>query len=211
MDPRVQEGFLRGTLMADITLLLYFPVIIAAMLLGFYFARRKMFRPYHKLTMTAVLLINWALILYQMLNTYRGLAAVGQIPTLVLIHLITGGIAQILGTYLVILMWTEKTALAWIVPKPLRINSIKTPMRLTLTLWLVTALLGIGIYLSFYTAGPSAAGVESVETPEAAPETMTTEEASDAAPAETPEASADTEDDEPVETEEAEVEATPET
>jgi uncharacterized membrane protein YozB (DUF420 family) len=197
MDPRVADGFL-GTgarLMADVTLLLYFPVIIAAMLLGYYFARRKLFRPHHKLTMTAVTLINWALILYHMLNTYRGLANTGEIPMLVTIHLLTGALAQLMATYLVILMWTENTPLEFVLPKALRINNIKAPMRATLTLWIVTALLGIGIYLSFNTAGEAAAGESPLGTPEVTPETrvesMTATE------------EADEDDDEPVETEEA--------
>ncbi|MEP7286122.1 MAG: cupredoxin domain-containing protein [Chloroflexota bacterium] len=129
---------------SDLVLLAYIVLIVPAMLVGFVFARRKMFEPYHKLTMTTITLVNWALIIGVMLVTYRrdvvtqlpqniGFPAV-LIPTL---HLIPGLIAQIIATYLVIRMWFENQLPDWF-----KVKNIKIYMRTTLALWLLTAVLG---------------------------------------------------------------------
>lgn len=161
-----------GTSSANTTLLLYLFVLTPLMLLGFYFARRKMFFPHHKLTMTAVVILNWVLILVVMAGSYSsgvlpGLpASLSDIRILLpTIHLLTGAIAQLTATYLVILMWTERTPYEKLLP--FRIKNIKTPMRVTLTLWLLTVLLGFGIYGTWY--GGS--------TQQSAPEPAVTEEA----------------------------------
>lgn len=133
-------------------LLIYIFFLVPLMLLGFYFARRKLFNPQHKIVMTAVVILNWVLIAALMANSYRSVVEFtpdrGDInfilPT---VHLITGAVAQLMATYLVLLMWTENTALERIVL--FRIKNIKTPMRLTLSLWLVTVVLGFGIYALF--------------------------------------------------------------
>jgi len=126
-------------------------VYVPGMIVGFVFARRKMFEPYHKLTMTTITIANWVLIVYVMINTYSGLAqdpnrSLQQpnflIPT---IHLITGGTAQLLATYLVIRMWFEKQ-----LPAALKVKNIKRYMRFTLALWLITAALGVTIYAAWY-------------------------------------------------------------
>lgn len=153
MDPRLSPGFLGtgASLAADLSLLAYIVLLVPGMLVGFSFARRHLFVPHHKLTMTTITLVNWVIILYLMLTSYRlgvapnvpaGLNQVGNlIPT---IHLITGGIAQIIATVLVIRMWFEN-----VLPRSLRFEPIKPWMRLTLGLWLVTATLGIGIYFTW--------------------------------------------------------------
>src|SRR5579859_4632729 len=129
---------------SDLVLLAYVILIAPAMLLGFFFARRKMFEPYHKFTMTAITIVNWILILGVMLPTYLtllpdvpgNLRQPGYlVPTL---HLIPGAIAQILATYLVIRMWFEKQLPEWF-----KVQNIKLVMRTTLTLWLLTAVLGV--------------------------------------------------------------------
>jgi len=134
---------------STIVLLIYIFFLVPAMLVGFGFARRKLFRPHHKLVMTSITIINWILILIVMQASYRSVVAptlpdglseaMYLIPTL---HLVTGGIAQLLATYLVIMMWFEKSLPKWFV-----IHKIKTPMRLTLSLWILTAVLGLGIYI----------------------------------------------------------------
>jgi hypothetical protein len=128
------------------------------MLMGFGFARRKLFRPHHKLVMTGITLTNWALIITVMIGSYGNnvapyLSTGIEQPSLLLptLHLITGATAQFLATYLVIMMWFEKSLPKWFV-----IHKIKTPMRLTLGLWLLTAVLGLGIY--FVWNAPSSAG-----------------------------------------------------
>jgi uncharacterized membrane protein YozB (DUF420 family) len=207
-------------LASDLSLLAYIFLIVPAMLVGFVFARNKKFRPHHRNVMTAITIVNWIIILFLMLVSYRTWvlpAEVGGpfsndrahiIPTL---HMITGGVAQILATYLVILMWTERTRYKWVVPKFLQIQNIKPFMRTTLALWLVTAALGLGIFLTWYapSAGSAAAPVateEVVETPEVTAVTPTaTEEIEVSATEEVEEEvePAETEEVEPVETEEA--------
>lgn len=135
-----------------IVLLIYLVVLVPLMLLGFFFARRKMFNPHHKLVMTTVVIVNWVLIALLMFNSYRGVVEYTPDRTninfiLPTIHLITGSLAQIMGTYLVLLMWTENTPLERLVF--FRIKKIKTPMRITLSLWLITVVLGFGIYALF--------------------------------------------------------------
>jgi hypothetical protein len=104
------EGFL-GTgapMRADLTLLAYILILAPAMIAGYVFARRKMFIPHHKYVMTGIVVVNWVLIVAVMVASYANYVApslgdnLGDVsialPTL---HLITGGIAQLLGTYLV--------------------------------------------------------------------------------------------------------------
>jgi hypothetical protein len=187
-------------LASDLTLLAYLILIVPAMIVGFVFARRKMFRPYHKITMTLIAITNWAIILLLMVVSYSkwvlpflqlGVSApVRLLPTL---HLITGGIAQILATYLVLLMWTEKTRFSWIIPKRFQTRNIKPYMRATLALWLVTAALGVTIFLTWYppktggTSGTPVATEEPAATSAATSRPATTPEAT-VAPAATREA-----------------------
>ncbi len=186
------DSFLSNAPLASTLTLLFFVVILVpAILLGFSFARRKKFRPHHKYTMTAITLVIWAFILALMIGSYRayvlpaefgGPFATNPANLLPTIHLITGGIAQILATYLVIFMWTERTRFSWVVPPFLRTNNIKPIMRTTLGLWLVTVALGVGIFLTWYapsaaTVAPLEATAEPFGTPE--PPVAQTEEAND--------------------------------
>jgi hypothetical protein len=139
---------------STLVLLAYIFVLAPGMLLGFYFARTKRFSPQHKLTMTGITVLNWILIIALMIVSYSNfvLPAFSRLTSDVFVwlptlHLLTGTIAQLLATYLVLLMWTEKTSFERIVVY--RIKNIKTPMRLTLALWLITILLGVGIYLTW--------------------------------------------------------------
>ena len=162
------------------------------MLLGYYFARRKMFDPHHKFIMTLVVILNWVLISVVMLTSYTDVAA--DLPEnlnqnfalIATVHGIIGLIAQIMATYLVLLMWTENTPLERIVI--FRIKNIKTPMRITLSLWLITVLLGFGVYGVWYGGGdaettddPLPAITEEAETQNTIPALDATEEAEDAA------------------------------
>ena len=167
-----------------ITLLAYLFILVPLMLLGYYFARRKMFNPHHKLVMTSVVILNWIFIGVVMIGRYVNDVApqlpenIGQIGILLpTIHLVTGAIAQLLGTYLIVLMWTENTPLAWMAIVPTR--NIKPLMRTTLALWLVTVLLGFGIY-AVWNSPTAAAGdgtpPEATEAVDA--QAVTTEEAS---------------------------------
>lgn len=179
-----------------ITLIIYILLLAPAMIVGFVFARRKKFSPHHKFTMTGITIVNWILIVLLMAVSYGRFVAPflpdylsdirGLLAT---IHLITGGLAQVIATYLVILMWTERTRFEGILPRAVRIRRIKPVMRTTLALWLITVVLGIGIYLTWYAAPPPAdttppAATEEA-TVEASPEPVATEAA---APLETEQA-----------------------
>jgi len=167
---------------STIVLLIYIFFLVPAMLVGFGFARRKLFRPHHKLVMTSITIINWILILIVMQASYRSVVAptlpdglseaMYLIPTL---HLVTGGIAQLLATYLVIMMWFEKSLPKWFV-----IHKIKTPMRLTLSLWILTAVLGLGIYIVWNApvgAGDNLSPVSTEEAPISTEEAITNPDA----------------------------------
>jgi uncharacterized membrane protein YozB (DUF420 family) len=189
------------------TLLFYLVVMTPSILLGFYFARTKRFRPYHRGIMTAVTLLNWVLIVIVMIGSYSGsisygtsAEATGDIPfryaILPTLHLITGGIAQLLATYLVALMWTEDLKMERLLP--FRIRNIKTPMRLTMGLWLVTILLGVGIYAVWRAPATAQAAELPAATEEATSEAVVATEApalatQEAAPVTTEEAPASTE------------------
>ncbi|MCC6615391.1 MAG: DUF420 domain-containing protein [Anaerolineae bacterium] len=189
MDLRTQPGFLGtgASTLADLTLIVYIALLIPAMLIGFTYARRKKFDSHHKPIMTAITLFNWFLIGFLMFASYRQnvLPELGQnlsqpsylLPTL---HLVIGGLAQIVATYLVIRMWFESQLPAWF-----KVNNIKRYMRFTLAGWLIAALLGIGIYITWYAAGSTsdpAAPVTADSTPEVVPE-----EAPETLPEATPE------------------------
>lgn len=149
-----QPGFLGtgASLASDLSLLAYLVLLLPAMLLGFTFARRKLFVPHHKFVMTGIVILNWVFIILVMAVSYSGGVA-SQIPDnigdpfvlLPTIHLVTGAIAQILATYLVARMWLEN-----VLPEWSKVRNIKRYMRVTLTLWVVTALLGITIYVVWY-------------------------------------------------------------
>ena len=145
---------------SDLVLLAYVFLLLPGMIIGFFFARRKMFVPYHKLTMTGVTLVNWVLIAFVMLASYSYSVApefpgnLNQLYALIAtVHLVTGALAQAFATYLVVLMWTERTRFEGLLPPMLRIRRIKTPMRVTLGLWITTVVLGLGLYFTWYVGG----------------------------------------------------------
>jgi uncharacterized membrane protein YozB (DUF420 family) len=196
MNLRLEPGFLGtgASMLADLTLAAYVVLLVPAMLVGFFFARRKWFEPHHKLTMTTITIVNWLLIGALMISSYTQ----GVLPQLAdnlsnpryllpTLHLITGALAQFTATYLVLRMWFEDQ-----LPNSLKIRNIKTPMRFTLAAWLVTALLGAAIYVVWYTPQPAGAGDIPATTQEAPINAEATAESSPDAteePAETPEAS----------------------
>lgn len=187
-----------ASLRSDLTLLAYIFILLPLMLVGFAYARRKMYMPHHKYVMTGITLLNWVLIILVMVVSYGVNVAPyyvngtsDQTHLLATVHLIPGLIAQILATYLVILMWTEKTRFEKVLPY--RVRKIKPYMRATLALWLITVVLGIITYVVWYEPGKAAVGN--------APAPAATE---DAAPAATEESAIPvaTEDAAPVATEE---------
>jgi len=116
---------------SQFVLFAYIFAMFPSMLLGFHFARTRRFSPQHKLVMTGVTLMSWVFIFGLMLGSYSagvlpGLpASLGDVRVLLpTLHLLTGAVAQLLATYLVVLMWTENTSLAGILPY--RIKQIKS-------------------------------------------------------------------------------------
>ena len=180
MDPRLQPGFLgtNASLMADLTLIAYVLLIAPGMIVGFVFARRKMFVPHHRAVMTTIVLVNWLLIGFLMLSSYTRYVAPGVpsrlgepgflVPS---VHLIFGLAAQVMGTILLIRMWFE-----YRLPARLRFEPIKRYMRITLALWLITVILGAGTYVAWYGVPFSASAAPADE-----PAPVATEEAPDPA------------------------------
>ena len=171
MNPYLEpHGFLGtgASLLADVTVLAYLLLIIPAMLVGFIFARRHMLRPYHKWTMTTIMIVNWILIIFLMFAAYRFDVA-GNFPSqpsntrylLPVVHALFGIPAQLLATYVVFRMFREDVLVARAKRRGEKdtskywFKSARPVMRLTLALWLVTAVLGLLNYLTRYDVIPS--------------------------------------------------------
>lgn len=164
------QGFL-GTgagLLADITLIVYILLIIPGMLVGFVFARRRLHRPHHKYTMIIITVVNWLLILFLMVGAYIFDVAgnIGQQPgnaryLLPAIHALLGLPAQLLATYILFRMFREDALVAAAKKRgetelsKYWFKNAKGFMRLSLALWLATALLGIGNYVVRYEVIPA--------------------------------------------------------
>jgi uncharacterized membrane protein YozB (DUF420 family) len=205
MNPYLQpQGFLGtgASLLADLTLLAYVVLLVPGMIAGLMFARRGKFRPNHKYTMMTITTINWVLIIFLMLVAYTFDIAgnIGQKPTtarylIPTIHGILGLVAQVLATYVIYRMLREESQVAAAKKRGeakekysrFYFTSAKYFMRTILTLWLITALLGIFNYLIRYDVLPSYSGNQPApavtQEPSSTQEVVTTE-----APAVTPEA-----------------------
>lgn len=193
------QGFL-GTgagLLADITLIVYILLIVPGMLVGFVFARRRLHRPHHKYTMTIITVVNWLLILFLMVGAYVFDVAdnIGQQPgnaryLLPAIHALLGLPAQLLATYILFRMFREDAQVAAAKKRgetelsKYWFKNAKAFMRLSLALWLATAVLGIGNYIvryevipAFNLGGAPAAPIATEETTALPPEPVETEEA----------------------------------
>jgi|GEM_PF-4350566 len=159
-DWRVTEGFFGtgASRMADLTVLAYAFILMPAMIAGGVLAVNKKFVPHHQLVMTFIVVLNWGLIAFTMYSSFDYVASGDNVPdefayqTLPFIHAGLGIVAQVLATLLVVRMWFEEN-----LPDGMRF-AVKTPMRLTLALWLITALLGLGTYVSWYDLGGSDSG-----------------------------------------------------
>jgi uncharacterized membrane protein YozB (DUF420 family) len=187
-------GFLGtgASLLADLTLMAYILLIVPGMLAGWFFARRNMHRPQHKWVMTGITVINWVLIVWLMLVAYN-FDVVGNLPTQPInpryivpaIHGVLGLVAQVLATYVIYRMLKEDAQVAAAKKRGERdlmkywFTSAKPVMRVTLALWLITALLGVGNYLVRYDVIPVGAGdvaPVATEEPLATDEPVMTEE-----------------------------------
>jgi uncharacterized membrane protein YozB (DUF420 family) len=192
MDAYLQPAGFLGTgasLLADLTLIVYILLIVPGMILGYVFARRGMHRPAHKWTMIGITAFNWILILFLMIVAYRFdvddnlLSQPGNarylMPT---IHALLGLPAQLLATYVVYRMLREDALVArgkargetkdqlrryWFL-------NAKPFMRITMILWLATALLGVLNYVIRYEILPRTTGEQAL--PVATEEALSTAE-----------------------------------
>lgn len=126
-------------------------LILAGLYVGFYFARKKLFRPHHAYMQTTMVLLNLVLILSIMVPAFYtfvilGGTTTGVVGTLMIVHAILGAITEGVALYLVAGEMTQ------IIPKQYRIKSLKPVMRATLALWTLVAFLGFGIYYFRYLA-----------------------------------------------------------
>ena len=173
-----------ASLLSDLMIVAYLLLIVPAMITGFIFARRHMFKPHHKYTMTTITITNWLIIIFVMRVSYNLYIVPGHTGTLIgdmfqdrqrglaSLHALPGAVAQLLATYLVIRMWFEKRLPQWVLVK-----NIKLYMRTTLALWLSTVVLGIGVYGVWYQSAPPfdppvADFTVHVATPEVTPEVL---------------------------------------
>ncbi len=173
MNPYLQPSGFLGTgasLLADLTLLAYVLLIVPGMIAGFVFARRGKHRPHHKRTMITITVVNWLLIIFLMLFAYRYDVA-GNIASqpsnarylMPTIHAVLGLPAQLLATYVVYRMLREDSQVAAAKTRGEKgqqlskywFKNAKTFMRVTIVLWLLTALLGVFNYLIRYDILPS--------------------------------------------------------
>lgn len=168
MNPYLQPPGFLGTgasLLADLTLVAYILLIVPGMITGFVFARRGKHRPHHKYTMITITLVNWLLIIFLMLTAYSYdvIGNIGAQPTnarylMPTIHGLIGLAAQVLATYVIYRMLREDSQVAAAKARGEKGEALskywfrgaKTFMRLTIILWLVTALLGLFNYLIRY-------------------------------------------------------------
>jgi uncharacterized membrane protein YozB (DUF420 family) len=199
MNPYLQPPGFLGTgasLLTDITLLAYILLIVPGMIAGFIFARRGQHRPHHKYTMIAITIVNWLLIIFLMLTAYRYdvVGNIGSQPTnarylMPTIHAVLGLPAQLLATYVIYRMLREDSQVAAAKARGEKgpqlskywFKNAKPIMRLTLTLWLITALLGVFNYLIRYDIlpnfGNNRGGVPAITAePAATSEALTTAE-----------------------------------
>ena len=173
-----------GRFQADLNLIAQL-IMICSLWVGFYFARTKQI-PKHRRVQTTVVIVNIfaiALIMIPVINQYvlrTGDFTTFPTPLLMSIHGTLGLIAELLGIYIVIRMLRP----AWI-PQRLKVKNFKRLMRITLTLWTLIIVLGLGIYFFRYVAakdiGPTAVVVPDTPQPTAVPPTL----ASSATPAPT--------------------------
>jgi hypothetical protein len=68
------------------------------------------------------------------------------------LHALFGLTAQSVATYLVIRMWFENRLPEWF-----KVKNIKRYMRFTLTMWLLTATMGLATWFVFYRSAPTGA------------------------------------------------------
>ena len=152
-------------------------VMIVALLFGWRFARVKDFRR-HRRVQTTVVMVNWLMILFVMAVAFFGpeVTANPQAGTNPLIlleigHGIVGMLAALSGAYLVFRMVFERALPSWI-----KVKNFKRLMQITIVVWLLLAVGGLGIFTLKYLAPSGApAPVAVADTPTPLPPSATPE------------------------------------
>lgn len=137
-------------LLGDLNLLAQI-LMIVALWIGWYFARRKQILR-HRNVQTAVIIANIFFIAFIMLTSFyqyviAGGSTGGTVAILMMVHGLLGLIAELMGIYLVLRMRTQ------LIPARFRVKNFKRLMRLTLAFWTIIVLLGFEIYYFRYLVG----------------------------------------------------------
>jgi uncharacterized membrane protein YozB (DUF420 family) len=136
------------TLIATIGLIFQM-IVLVLLVVGYVLKRRNRFHQ-HGVTMLTAVVLHLIMIFALMVPSF----VIGVIPLiqanstmlgvmLAPIHLVTGTVAVVLGVWIVT-SWRLRKSLEYCAPK-------KRIMLITLTLWVATLIIGIFLYLSFYT------------------------------------------------------------
>jgi plastocyanin len=163
-------GFLgtRGTTFADINLVAEI-ILLAGLTLGYGFARRGNIAA-HQYNQTLWVLFNIVLTTFIMIVSFTQQVAPG-IPERLLraryatsfIHSVLGGVTILCGIYLLLRMNR-------LLPKPLRVSWWKNLMRVTLGLYWVVGLFGLGTYYVWYVRPLDPADVPETTSADTTPE-----------------------------------------
>jgi len=132
------------TLVATVSLVLQIVVLI--LLFGSLGLKgKKKFRQ-HGITMLIAVVLHTISILTVMIPSFGAITSgnfSAVVSAITYVHGITGILAEVFGAWIVA-SWRLRTSLQYCAPK-------KKLMRITLILWLTTLLVGILLYLHFYT------------------------------------------------------------
>jgi uncharacterized membrane protein YozB (DUF420 family) len=150
----LKEGFF-GTAApryADLMLLLELGMGLT-LLGGAVLARRKRFRP-HAYCQSAVVILNFAIILLVMLPSFH-VHVIPKIPakldkayySLATAHAVLGAVTEIAALYILLSAGTN------IVPQQFRLTRYKLWMRSVLVLWWLVLLFGLATYVRWYVPG----------------------------------------------------------
>ena len=150
-----QPGFL-GTAAnwaADFTLMMM--ILFAALLtIGVVFAVKKKYDT-HRWVQTSAVILNIIFVLWMMVLPYRDFIAPG-IPQqlsetfywLTTLHALVGAVAFVLGVFVVL-------RANGLMIKALQFNNYKLVMRISYTLYILTVLLGIAVYVVWFVNNPN--------------------------------------------------------
>ena len=150
-----QPGFLgtAANFAADVTLVLSILVALA-LTVGVIYARRQQYQT-HRWIQTAAVLLNVILVLWFMLLPYRDFIAPG-IPQrlgdafiwVTTLHAIVGFFAFTLGVFIVL-------RANGLMIEALKFSNYKLFMRTSYTLYMLTTLLGLGVYIVWFVTNPN--------------------------------------------------------